>query len=242
MFPLTKDSLVSNSLIDLFSNTDRLDLIARCEIINLVFGDVLGNPNDNIQHVYFPLKSTISWLKIIDDHIALGVALIGSEGMLCASPLLGVNVTLCRAVVQIGGEALRIEVTSLLKLLKSRPEMEDILKRYIFVSFSQLIQTAACAHLHSIEQRLARTLLMLKDRTKSHSFRITQESLGIMLGVRRVGITKSAVILNNKNFISYSRGDVIIQNSEGLESISCDCYKADREIYNKILSPKVINA
>ena len=239
--PFTKDILVTNSLIELFSTKDRIDLIARCEAVNIVFGDVIGNPHDHIQHVFFPLDSIISWLKIIDDNVALGVALIGSEGMLCVSPLLGVNITPCRAVVQKGGGALRIEVSSFMKLLINRAEMESILKRYIFVCFNQTMQTAACAHFHSIEQRLARTLLLLKDRAQSDSFHITQESLGTMLGVRRVGITKAAIVLHKKKLISYSRGELVIDNALELEAISCHCYQSDKEIYNQILKLKLID-
>lgn len=231
----TTDLLVTNSLIDLLSDIDRSALIKLSEVVNHLSGDTFGDQSNEIQYVFFPLKSIFSWLKVIDQNTALAVALIGSEGMLCITPLMGVTATPCRAIVCKSGTSLRIKVSCFMKLLRTRPKMEEILKRYAYVLFSQIIQTTACAHFHTIEQRLARVLLMLKDRSKSINFHITQESLSHMLGVRRVGVTKSAVVLQNKKVISYSRGDLIIHDANELEMVACKCYKADLEIYNQTL-------
>lgn len=233
---LSKDISLTNDLINLFTSSDKADFLTQCELVNLESGQCIGNQNDYIQQVFFPVESIISWLKIIETDASMVMALIGNEGMLCISPLLGIPVAPCKAVVHKSGLALRIEALKLMNLIKSRPEMARILKRYIFVSFNQVMQMAACVHFHCIEERLARLLLMLKDRSQSSSFHITHESIAVLLGVRRVGVTKAAMLLHSKNLISYSRGDLVIHNIKGLECVSCICYKSDKETYDQHLN------
>ncbi|MDP2246879.1 MAG: helix-turn-helix domain-containing protein, partial [Nitrosomonadales bacterium] len=110
------------------------------------------------------------------------------------------------------------------------------LMRYLFVVMNQLIQASVCHRFHVVEERLARLLLMIKDRTHSTHFHITQESLSQMLGVRRVGVTKAAQTLQSQGFIKYSRGNVSIQDVQGLENASCNCYQLDKDVYERILN------
>jgi CRP-like cAMP-binding protein len=110
-----------------------------------------------------------------------------------------------------------------------------MLQRYLYISFSFLVQNSACNRFHVVEERLARLLLMIRDRAQSMSFYVTQESLARMLGVRRVGVTKAAGSLQSKMLISNSRGNLKIEDSIGLENASCSCYKADNDIYRLIM-------
>ena len=160
--------------------------------------------------------------------------LFRSEGMLGISLMLGSNIAPFRALVQGAGTALRITVSAFLNQLEQSPELQLQLKRYIYVSFSQLVQTSVCNRFHVVEERLARLLLMIKDRKHSKEFYITQELLAQMLGVRRVGVTKAAGSLQARKLISYSRGDLKILNVSGLESVSCVCYQTDKETYERI--------
>jgi len=201
----------------------------------LVLGDILCEPEQIIRHVYFPINSFISLMTPIDGHSSLEVALVGSEGMYGIPLMLGVNFTSLHAVVQGSGHAWRMDVDRLHSELKHSVALQQELNRYIYVLMIQLGQTAACTRFHVVEERLARWLLMMRDRAHSDTFHITHEFLAHMLGVRRVGVTKAAGSLQNKKLISYSRGDVRIHDIAGLEAASCHCYRADKETYNRIL-------
>jgi len=211
-------------------------LLDKCETTDLKANDVLCNAGDEINHVYFPTQSIISLMKHIDTNRNLEVGMIGNEGMLGSTLLLGTSLAPFRAIVQKSGAALRMSATNFTHELKTSAALEQQLKRYIYVSLSQQIQNAACNRFHIVEERLARLLLMIRDRAQSESFHVTQESLAQLLGVRRVGVTMAAGALQNKNLISYARGDLKIQDHAGLEAASCSCYQKDNETYTRIFN------
>lgn len=225
----------TNRLLAAMSSNDRQLFLASCEPVELKLNDVLGQPGDQIDHAYFPTNSIISVGMPINEGTGLEVRLIGNEGMLGFPLLLGVDVVPFRAVVQRAGPALRITAPSFLNQLDQNPTLQKILKRYLYVTISQLAQAAACVRFHVVEERLARLFLMTRDRAHSNEFHITHELLAQMLGVRRVGVTKAASSLHKKKLISYSRGDVRIHNIAGLEAASCGCYRTDKETYKRIL-------
>lgn len=229
-----------NSLLNSLSKKDQLHFMSNCELVQLNPAEAISNSGDHIHHVYFPLDSIISLVNLIDHNGGMEVALIGNEGMLGITLMLGSDITPINAVVQSGGSALRISSKSFLSELELLPALDLQVKRYICVSFSQLIQTTICNRFHVVEERLARLLLMIRDRKHSRQFFITQELLAQMLGVRRVGVTKAASALQLRKLISYSRGDMKINDIAGLENASCNCYKTDKKIYKQILQTKNI--
>lgn len=224
----------TNRLLDALLPKDREQLLVNCEHMELNIGKVLYRAGEVIPHVYFPTGGFISLVKPVDS-TNLEVGIVGNEGMLGITIVLGVDIAPFTALVQGSGSALRITVSSFLRILEQSPELHQELKRYLYVTMSQLAQTAACTRFHLVEDRLARWLLMTQDRAHSNHIHITHVFLAYMLGVRRVGITKAANSIQQRKLISYKRGDITILDRDGLESASCGCYQADKEIYERIL-------
>lgn len=233
--PSNQVEAIHNQLLANISREERQNLISGCEQVELFFGNILYKPGDKIQYVYFPTHSYISIVMPVNKNSSLDVGLIGNEGMFGYSLLLGMDVAPFYSMVQGPGTALRMEANLFKDKLEKCPQLKQKLQRYLYIALIQLAQTAACNRFHLVEERLARCLLMTRDRAGSNEFHITQEFLAQMLGVRRVGITKAAGMLQRKKIISYSRGNIKIHRGNDLETISCKCYQADKDIYERIL-------
>jgi CRP-like cAMP-binding protein len=224
-----------NRLLQALPSRDLRRMLGGCETVELVFADMLYAPGDRVTYVYFPTSSFISLIMPVDNSSSLEVGLVGNEGMLGISLALGVDASPVRAVVQGAGSALRMGAATFRHELGRSQTLRRDIDRYVFVHLSQLAQTAACTRFHVVEARLARWLLMTQDRAHTDTFRITQEFLAFMLGVRRVGVTTAARSLQKRSLIHYSRGDITILDRRGLKAASCGCYAADRESYDRIL-------
>lgn len=226
----------SNLLLSALGRKDYRQLLAACDEVELRIDDILWQPQKRIRNVYFPLDCIISQLVPIDSHENLELALVGNEGMLGAPLILGANSSILRALVQRPGTALRMSATSFRRELARHPAFRQHLNRYVYVLQSQLAMTAACISYHTLDLRLARLLLMTHDRVAGlGSFHVTHRVLAKMLGVRRVGVTNAAGLLQKRKLLSYRRGDITILNRTGLEKASCGCYQASKDIYERVL-------
>ncbi|MGZ7124106.1 MAG: Crp/Fnr family transcriptional regulator, partial [Halobacteriota archaeon] len=193
----------ANRLLATLPRQERDRLLAHCEPVELTFTEVLYRAGELIAHVYLPNESFIALMTPINRSTGLEVGLIGNEGMLGMTLMLGAEVAPFDALVQGPGSALRIAAASFLRALEQSPALQTLLKRYLYVSMSQLAQAAVCHRFHVLEARLARWLLMNQDRAHADTFHITHVSMAAMLGVRRVGITKAANSLQKQQLISY---------------------------------------
>ena len=235
MPPIKRASPV-NRLLEALPESDRRRFLAGCETIELTFAEVLYTPNERLNQVLFPLTGFISLIMPVDDSASLEVGMVGNEGMFGVPLALGVDLSPVRAVVQGAGSALRMDAAHFCRELRRSERLQREIARYVFVHLAQLAQTAACTRFHVVEARLARWLLMTQDRAHANAFHVTQEFLALMLGVRRVGVTKAAGALQKRRLIRYSRGDITVLDRRGLKAASCGCYEADRESYDRILA------
>lgn len=216
----------ANSLLAALPHDEHQRLTALLEPVALTFGDVLYHPQEPIRHVYFPTSSLISLVTLTEGHQTLEIGMVGSEGMLGTPLALGVYDSAACARVQGSGMALRMNAAAFMHEFGQNAQLQRKLYRYIHELMVELAQTAACNRFHHVEARLARWLLMTRDRLQSDQLHLTQDLLGNMLGVRRVGVTQAAGALRQRKLISYSRGEIRILNARGLEAAACPCYQS----------------
>jgi len=161
---------------------------------------------------------------------SLEIGLVGAEGVVGGSAVLGKGISQVRAVVQTPGTAIRIKSEHVLAESKQNPGLQYALRDNLNTLLAQAIQIAVCSRFHPLEARLARSLLATRDHLHSGEFHLTHEFIAHALGVRRVGVTKAAGALQKRKLISYSRGAIKILDQAGLESASCACYRIVKDL------------
>jgi CRP-like cAMP-binding protein len=203
-------------------------LLDGLEPVKLSYGEVLDEPGEQMRYAYFPCDCLVSLLTVVEGRRALEVGLVGREGMVGSRLALGFTTSSVRALVQGTGTALRIESASFLRKFQRSPALQRALLGFTDSLMLQVTQNAACNRFHVVEARLARWLLMTRERVPSHEFHLTHEFLADMLGVRRVGVTLAASALQRRQLIRYRRGAITILDQRGLEASACSCYQQVR--------------
>jgi CRP-like cAMP-binding protein len=233
-----KQVSVPNHLLGALPRKDYQKLLPFLEPVKLAFGETLYESHSQIRHVYFPIDCFVSMLTTVDAGRAAEVGLIGSEGMIGIPMALGVAVSPFRAVVQGGGTAMRLKTADFRRSFSNSAALKREVFLFTHLLMIQVAQTAACNRFHVVTQRMARWMLMTRDRVNSSEFRITQEFLALMLGVRRVGVSAAMCRLRERKLIDYRRGTVTILDQEGLIAGACVCYKTVKDSYTQAQSKK----
>ena len=228
---------LANRLIGFLPSAERQRFLANCEQVDLVFGSILCEPDQTIQHIYFPVVGFISLVTPVDGRASLEVGLVGNDGMLGVGMVMGVQASPLQGLVQGAGRSWRISAPLFRRELERSAVLRALLNRYAYSLISQIALAAACNRYHLVAGRLARWLLMTSDRAHADSFVITHEFLAHMLGVRRAGVTRAASALRRRRLIRYARGHVTILDRPALEAASCTCYEVAHEMQERVLKP-----
>ncbi len=213
-------------------------LAPHLENIYLMSGEVLCEPGETMTEVYFPTLAMISLVSIMENGSTTEVGLVGKEGMLGLPVFLGGNSTTSRAIVQIEGSAIKLNANVLKSEFNRGGELQKLLLLYTQALFTQASQNAACNRQHHIEARLARWLLTAQDCVMADELHLTQEFISQMLGTRRSGVTVAAGILQQAGMIRYTRGKISILDRHALQATACECYRAIKNEYIRLLKSK----
>ena len=202
-------------------------------------GQVLCEPGGTLTHVFFPTTAIVSLLYILENGDSAEIAVVGFEGMVGISLLMGGESTPSRAVVQSAGQGYRLRAHVIKDEFNQSHPVMHLLLRYTQALITQMAQTAVCNRHHTIDQQLCRWLLLSLDRLDGNELQMTQELIANMLGVRREGVTEAAGNLQDRGLIQYHRGRIKVLDREGLEQRTCECYEVVKKEYDRLL-PKSI--
>ena len=223
-----------NHLLSALPEAEWLRWLPQLESIALPLGKVVYEAGGVQSHVYFPTTAIVSLLYVMENGASAEIAVVGNEGVVGISLFMGGESTTSRAVVQSAGRAYRMSASVIKDEFKRAPVLHLML-RYTQALITQMAQTAVCNRHHSLDQQLCRWLLLSLDRLKGDELIMTQELIANMLGVRREGVTESALKLQKAGLIRYARGHIEVLDREGIEARSCECYKVVKTEYDRLL-------
>jgi CRP-like cAMP-binding protein len=232
-------SLRKNHLLDALPEPEWQRLLPHLESVDMPLGLVLYEPGSTLSHVYFPTSAIVSLLYVMQNGASAEIAVVGFEGLLGISLFMGGDSTPSRAVVQSAGQGLRMKAQTIKDEFKRSGPVMHLLLRYTQALITQMSQTAVCNRHHSLDQQLCRWLLLSLDRLRGLELVMTQELIANMLGVRREGVTESALKLQQAGLIRYARGHISVLDRPGLERRSCECYAVVKNEYERLL-PKAL--
>jgi CRP-like cAMP-binding protein len=235
--PTKKPNPKVNQLLAGLEPADFEALTRAGKIVPLKFRTRIQLQDVPIEAVYFPITCMFSLLVTSDGKAQMELATVGNEGVIGASELVQANHAMALHLVQIPGHALRIEAQAFAGLMKTRPSVLAIVQQHLYALLRQILYSAACNRLHSMDERCARWMLMTHDRAGQDTFPLTQEFLAKMLGVRRATVNLATGMLKKAGFIRYIRGMVTVVDRPGLESASCDCYSEILRAYRSLSKP-----
>ncbi len=209
------------------------------ERVHLPLGLVLYEAGATMNHVHFPTTAIVSLLYVMESGSSAEIAVVGREGLVGISLFMGGGSTSSRAVVQSAGHGFRLSAPALQDEFSRAGPVLHLLLRYTQALITQMSQTAVCNRHHSLDQQLCRWLLLSLDRLQGDELVMTQELIANMLGVRREGVTESALKLQHAGLIRYARGHISVLDRPGLERRACECYAVVKQEYDRLLPERL---
>lgn len=221
----------SNLLLAALTPSYRAALLARMRTVTLSPREIVYESDETPKYAHFLTSGVASILVSMANGASTEVGIWGREGLVESLHLLGSARIPNRCIVHMESTALRMPFKELQKEFLENQELRDCVLQGVQSQCAILGQLAACNRLHEAEQRLARWLLMVRDRTESETFLLTQEFLAVMLGARRTTVTAAAGELQRRGLIRYSRGRIHLTDPAALEAVACECYGTVRDLY-----------
>jgi CRP-like cAMP-binding protein len=232
------DSMLGqNAILSSLAESDAAALRPHLKTAHLDQKRVLFEAGDTIKYVYFPTTAVISLVVTLSTGETTESAMVGRDGGVGLAPALDGRIALCRAVVQLGGDAMTCDISSFRDVVMRSETLISTVIRYEQAVFSQAQQSTACMANHEVESRLCRWLLRARDLSGSDELAFTQEFLAEMLGVRRTSVTTVAHTLQAAGMVKYTRGKIHIVDVEGLRDTACECYETVRDQYDQLIGP-----
>jgi CRP-like cAMP-binding protein len=227
-----------NRLLAALPPVERGRIYPHLQLVPLVLGKVMYEPDERLRHVYFPTDSIVSLLYVMKDGASAEISMVGNEGIVGVALFMGGETTSSRAIVQSSGSAYRLIGRRLKDEFYRHGVTQFLLLRYTQALLTQMAQTAVCNRHHSVDQHLCRWLLLSLDRLPSNRLILTQELMANMLGVRREGVTAAAAKLQKLGAIGYRRSQITVLNRPMLEELSCECYGVVKKETDRLLPPE----
>jgi CRP-like cAMP-binding protein len=224
-----------NDLLAALPQLDYRRWLPHLELVSLRLGHVLYEAGDTLSHAYFPIDAIVSLLYVMQSGESAEIAVVGQEGMVGVSLIMGGDFTSSRAVVQNAGTGFRIQAQVLKDEFNGAAPVLHLLLRYTQALITQMTQTAACNKHHSLGQQLCRWLLLSSDRMPDDRLVMTRQLIANMLGVSLDVMTEGVLSLQSTGFIRYSDGEVMILDRSGLEGLACECYRVVKKEYDRLL-------
>jgi CRP-like cAMP-binding protein len=222
-------SSAENRLIAALPTAERDALLSCSEQVALSAGEVLLQPGDRIRHVYFPRSALIGLVFSEEKLRTLEVGIIGAEGMLGLSVALDIEIADMHAVAHVPGSALRLEVKAFSRFMAMSRALREVSDEYLYLLMSQLSVLRICIREHALETRLARCLLLTRDRTRSNMIHLTPERFAWLGALERASILVAGRSLQRRKLVRYGSAGVRIVDADGLEAVACPCYAAERD-------------
>ena len=223
-----QSNIQKNRLLAALPPPDLQRFFSELSPVSLESRQIVYETGRAMEYVYFIEEGLASILRDMANGSTVEVGMIGAEGMVGVTAMLGAETSAQQVIVQVAGTALRINTARCREAFDQSASVRRKMNRFTESLLNLSAQTAACNRLHSIEQRCARWLLMASDRIQSLTMPMTHDFLSSMLGARRAGVTEVAGELQRSGLIRYHRGQLTITDREGLEASACECYRSDR--------------
>lgn len=232
--PPTSSSPNENKILAALGLPEAHGFFSQLERVSLAQGQVIYEAEARIEYVYFPETAVFSMLCIMENGGTVEVGPVGDEGMTGLRIFLGAENSPDRVIVHIAGTALRLRARVLKEMLVAgQGVMSGRLLRYTRMLLAMTGRSGSCYKMHTLEQQLARWLLMMSDYV-GDELQLTHDLMALTLGVRRAGVSVAASDLRSAGLISYQRGHIQITDREGLESTACECYHIIKNEYDEL--------